>query len=127
MAAVLTAVRGRVCEGLEVAQAPQAGAFLAGEDEMVEQPAVESLCGACEAACRAQVGRAGTGISTRVIVGDQERRAAVHRGVDDDVSKREVEPANVALVTGEVKAARLIVEMSDPEALPRRILLLEAT
>lgn len=62
-----------------------------------------------------------------MVVGDQEGRAAVHRRVDDNVAKREVEPAIVALVTGEVKAARLIVEMSDPEALPRRILLLEAT
>lgn len=88
---------------------------------MVEQLAADRICGRSEAPRRPEVGFARLGISARVIVSNEDRGAAVSRGIDDDRPQREVDAARVSLVARQVEAARLAVEMHYPQSLERRI------
>jgi hypothetical protein len=54
-------------------------------------------------------------------VGKHDRGAAVRGGIEDDLADRYVGPGLVALVAGDVKAARMIVDMCDPQAFPARV------
>ena len=47
--------------------------------------------------------------------------------IDDDFAQREVRSAGVPRMARQVEAARLLVEMGDPQALLARVLLGEAT
>jgi hypothetical protein len=53
-----------------------------------------------------------------VIVGEHDARAPVQCRVCDDRSQWEVGARVVTLMLGDVKALRLVVDMSDPQALP---------
>jgi hypothetical protein len=51
-----------------------------------------------------------------VIVGEKNGRACVRGCVQDDLAKREIDAARVAKVARQMNAARLIVEVRDPQA-----------
>ena len=52
---------------------------------------------------------------------EKDRRARVQRGIDDDVAEREVDAAGVAAMMRDMEAARLRIEMRNPQAFMRRI------
>ena len=101
---------------LKEAQLAKAGAVASAEDQMIDDCAVESLGGAGEAAGRALVAVAWSRVAARVIVGEDDPGAAMKGGVGDDRAKREVGPAFVAGMPGQVNAVGVIVEMGDPKA-----------
>ena len=94
---------------------------------MIEQPAVEHFGGGRETTGGAQIGVARPGIAARVIVGEEHRAAAVTRRIEDDDSERKLHFRAVALMPRDVQAARLIVEMRDPQAFRAGILFGYAT
>ena len=60
-------------------------------------------------------------------MGEDDTRAAMLGGVDDDLAEREARAGLVAFVAGDVEATRLVVEVSDPQRLPPGIGLGEAS
>ncbi len=60
-------------------------------------------------------------------MGEQDRGAVVRGGVGDDAADRQPDAARIPFVVRHVNAARLCVEMRDPEMLDRPILLCEAS
>jgi hypothetical protein len=92
---------------------------------MIEQPAVERFGRAREPPRRADVGIARTGISARVVMGEEDGRASVHRRVDDNIAKWKLDSARVAQVVGEMEAAAPGVEMCDPKTFLRGMLFFE--
>jgi hypothetical protein len=93
---------------------------------MIEQPAVESVDGGREAACRSKVGLARPRIAARMVVREKDGRTSVPGRVDDDIAQRKVDSARIAGVSRKVKAASLLVEMRDPQSLVRGRLFGEA-
>ena len=93
---------------------------------MVDNLAAERLGGACEAAGGTQVGFAGPRVPARVVVGKEDCGSAMPRSFNDDGTQWKVDAAGVTGVHRKVQAARLIVEMGDPQALLTGALLLEA-
>jgi hypothetical protein len=61
-----------------------------------------------------------------MIVCEKHRGTSMHGHIDDDPAKGEIDPARVAAVAGKMDAARLFIEMRDPQHLPCRVLLGEA-
>lgn len=61
-----------------------------------------------------------------MVVRKDDAGAVMLRRIDDDCLQREVHPRLVAFVAADVEAARLIVDMRDPQALPRDVKLGEA-
>ena len=88
--------------------------MLPGDDEVVEYGEVDRFAGERKAAGDASVGRAGGRIAAGVVVGEDYARAAVDRGVGDDLPKREIGTAIVAVMARQMDAAGLIVDMGDP-------------
>ena len=93
----------------------------ASEDEVIEDGAIERFGGGGEAASGAAVGIAGPGVAARVIVCQHDSRAMAFSGIGDDFAKREHRAAFVAPVARDMDAACLIVDVSHPQALHRRI------
>ena len=88
---------------------------------MVDDRAVERLGGVGEAASSAAIAVAGRGIAAGMIVGEHDPGAAMKRGIGDDPAERKIGAALVARMARQVEAVRLIIEMRDPQAFPRRI------
>jgi hypothetical protein len=61
-----------------------------------------------------------------MVVRDEDPRAAVHRGVGDDVPEWKLHSGFIAGVRSYVKTPRLFVEMRDPQAFPSRVQFAEA-
>ena len=91
--------------------------MLAAEDQVVQHRAVERSGSGNEPPRRSAIGHARARVSARVIVRENETRAAVSCRVNDDFSKRKPGSILVAPVLGKVKAAGLFVDMGDPKAL----------
>ena len=68
----------------------------------------------CEPARRAKIGVARAWVAARMIVREQDCRAAVLRRVDYDVAQRQADGGNIADVTREVEAAALGVDVGYP-------------
>jgi hypothetical protein len=84
---------------------------------VIENRNVERLGGARQSTCCAAVGIAWPGIAAGVIVGEDDACAAKSCRVDDDVLDRHTDRFRFALVTFDMKAARRVVDMSDPQSL----------
>jgi len=108
---------------LQQAKLSETAAAVSAEYEMIDKRAAERFGGAGEAAGCATVAVAGRRIPARVIVREEDCGAAMQRCVGNDRAKREVGPALVALVPRQMKTARLIVEVGDPQGFERRIAL----
>ena len=94
---------------------------------MIEDRAVERLGCGYQPPRRPQVAVAGPWIAARMIVREDDSRATVPRGVEDDLADWESRAGFIALVTGKMEAARVVVDVGDPQALPPGISLGEAT
>ena len=105
---------------LEQANAPETGALIASEHEMVEQCAVERLGSGRQAARRAAIRLAWPAIPAGMIVGQNDPGAAVLGGVGDDRPEREIGAGLVAVMAGQVEASRMVIDMRDPQALTPR-------
>jgi hypothetical protein len=84
---------------------------------MIDHIAVERLGGAREAPRGSPVGLNWPRVSARVIVGEHQPSAAMGGGIDDDLPQGEVGPTLIAREACNVEAARLIVDMGDPQIL----------
>lgn len=93
---------------------------------MVEQGAVERFGGGGKATRDPAIGIAGPRIAARMIVREYDSGAAKVGCVGDDVADWENGAGLVAAMTGDVKAACLLVHMSDPKCLAARILFRKA-
>ena len=94
---------------------------------MVQHGAVERLGSVSQATRRTEVAVARARIAARMIVREDDPRAAVRGSVDDDLPNRKFAAALVTLVRGDVEAPGLVVDMSDPQMLRTRVLFREAT
>jgi hypothetical protein len=111
----------RLFGGSEQPELPEACAILTGEDQMVDDRAVQCLGGAGETARGALVALAWCGIAARVVVSQNDSGASVQSGVGNDRAKREVGTAFIAGVASDVDAVRKVVEMGDPQAFAGRV------
>ena len=82
---------------------------------MVEQCEVDRLGSEGESAGEVAVVGARGRIAARVVMRQDDARAAVHRGIPDHIAEGKGGTANVAIVAGEVDAPRLVVDMGDPQ------------
>ena len=92
------------------------GALAVREDQVVEDGAVDRLRDRGQATRRPAIRGAGPGIAARMIVGDDNSGAAVHRRIPNDLADRESSAGFIPPVTREMEAARLVVDMRDPDA-----------
>ena len=60
-------------------------------------------------------------------MGKEDAGASMLGGIDDDFPYRKVRSALVASVAGDMEAARLVVDVRDPEAFEARVVFGEAT
>src|SRR5689334_21063308 len=88
---------------------------------MVEHRAVERFGGGGETAGRATVALAGASVAAWVVVSENDSRAAMNRRIGDDRAERKFGADRVAFMSGDVKAAGIIVDMRHPQILSRRI------
>ncbi len=88
---------------------------------MVDHRAIQRLRGGREPAGRSTVGIARSGVAARVIVGEDDPGAAMHRGIANDLLQRKRRARFVALVARYMEAARLMIDMRYPDALTTRI------
>lgn len=100
---------------------PQAGAVTAGEHQMVDDGAVQSFRRHRQTLGRAAVAIAGRGIAAGMIVGEDDPRTLVLESVGQDGVDRKRGPGFVAVVTADVEAAGLLVDMGNPQAFCSRI------
>ena len=94
---------------------------------MIDQGHVHRLPNQGQAAGEGAVGWARERCAAGMIVGQDQPRATVTSRIGDDLSKRKRRRAVRSVMPGQVDAARLIVEMGDPDMFARRIALREAT
>lgn len=85
-------------QALEVPEPPQACAFGAGKDQMIEHPAVEGAGSCRKPPGRTEVRLARARIAARMVVGEQDGGASVPCRIDDDLPERESEVACAAEV-----------------------------
>ena len=85
-------------QGLEITEPSHAGALAAGEDQMIEQAATQRLGDGREALRRTEVRIARPRVAARMIVREENGRAPLVRGIDDDLTEREIDAASVAKV-----------------------------
>ena len=98
----------------------------AAKHQMIDDPAVQRLGSAGEAAGGATVALARPGIAARMIVSEQDSGGAVVCRVGDDRPEREVGPIFVADMIGEVKTIMRFIEVGDPQPLDIRVGLRQA-
>lgn len=102
--------------GLQQSELAEACAVVAAEHQMVDDRAIERFGGAGEAPSGSAVTVARSGIAAGMIVREDNARGAVVRGIGDDRAEREIGAGFVAGVARQVQAARVIVEVGDPQA-----------
>lgn len=85
---------------------------------MIDDRAVERFGGTGKAPCSPAVAVARARVAARMIVGQHDSSAAVKRRVAHDLSYRKIGTRLIARMAGEMDAARLLVEMRDPQAFP---------
>jgi hypothetical protein len=95
--------------------------MIASEHQMVEDRAVDRFCGGGETPRHATIRIAGARVTARVIMRKDDPGAAVKRSVGDDLPGGKLHARFVALVARQMDAARLIVDMRDPQAFNGRI------
>lgn len=105
----------------------QAGALGTGEDQMVEHGTVERFGRNSETPGAAAVGIARTRIAAGVVVREDDAGAAMLGRVGDDGAQRKCRAGLIAQVPRQVKAARVFIDMRDPQAFPRWIRVAEAS
>lgn len=87
-----------------------------GEDEVVDERKVDRFGGAGELAGGVAVRGAWGGVAAGVVVRQEDPGTAEPRGIGDDVAHGEFDRALIALrIAGEVDAARLVVDVSNPQ------------
>lgn len=89
--------------------------MFANDDKVVEDGKIDRFTGQGEAAGDLAVERAGRGIAARMIVGEDDSSTSVERGIGDDLAEREVGPAFVTIMAGQVNAPGLVVDMGNPD------------
>ncbi len=82
---------------------------------MVEDGDIHRLSDQRQPPGDALVGGTWAGIAARVVVGQDQPLAAVPRRVGDDLTDRQVGTVGVAVMAREVQAARIVIDMRDPE------------
>lgn len=105
----------------EQAHSPQAGAVAAGKHQMVDDGAIQRFRRHRQTLGRAAVAVAGQGIAAGVIVGEDDPRTVVLESVREDGVNRKRGPGFIAVVTADVEAASLLVDMGNPQAFAGRI------
>ena len=88
---------------------------------MIDERAAERFGRRRQAARRSEVGLARARIAARMVVREENSRAAVLDRLDDDAAQRQRDAVLVALVTREMEAPRVAVEMDDQHAFMRRV------
>ena len=88
---------------------------------MVEDRAIERVGRGGEAAGDLAIAVARPRVAARVVMGEDDPGAAVLSGVGDDFAEREIGAVRIAFVTSQVEAARLAVDMGNPQAFAKRI------
>ena len=94
---------------------------------MVEHRAIERLGGGREPAGRAAIGVARPRVAARVVVGEHDPGAAVLAASAMISRSGKSAPVSSPSVARDVQAARLLVDMRDPQAFARGIRLRQAT
>ena len=92
-----------------------------GDHQMVEQRNIDRFTGERETARDLAVAGAGRGIAAGVVMGQDEPGAAVAGGVGDHLPHGQRCAAIVAVMARQMDAARLIVEVGDPQMFLGRI------
>ena len=82
---------------------------------MIEDGKVDRFRGQSKAAGEVAVVGARGRIAARVVMRQDDARAAVRGGVADYVAEGKGGTANVAVMAGEMDAPRLVVDMGDPQ------------
>jgi hypothetical protein len=98
----------------------------AREHQMVEHRAVERFGRAREPAGRAAIGLARLRVAARMIVSKDDTGASVLGRVGDDFAEWKGGAGFVSGVARQMHAARLVVDMGDPQVLPGGIAVGEA-
>jgi hypothetical protein len=93
---------------------------------MIEDGAVERFGCSRQATRRAAVALARAWIAARVVVREHNPRAAMHGRVSNDLADWEGGAALVSGMARHVQAARIIVDMGNPERFPPRVLFRKA-
>lgn len=93
---------------------------------MVEHGAVERFGSGGETSGRAAVAVARPGVPARMVVREHDPAAAMRRRIGDDLADRKSAACLVALVTGQMYAVRVRIDMRDPEMLAAGILFRQA-
>ena len=97
-----------------------------GKHKMIDQCAADALGRACQAPRGEAVGDAGSRIAARVVVGKKDTRGSVQCCVCDDWADRERTARLIALVTEQVNAIPVVIDVRKPQALSSGIGLCEA-
>lgn len=101
--------------------------MVATEDEMIDQGTVQRLgCRRKPAGCAA-VGIAGRRIAARVVVREDNSRAAMYRRVANDLAQWETRSGTVAIMSRQMEAARLLVDVRHPDGFEARVQTRHAT
>ena len=93
----------------------EAGDFSVRINQMVQQFTVEGIGGGREPPRCAAIRMAGPFVAARMVVGHQDRGAAMGGNVDDDRAQREGCARIIAAVPAQVYAPGLVVEVRDPQ------------
>ena len=100
--------------------------MLARDNDVIEHGEVDCLTSQCQPTGDTAIKLAWRGIAARVIMSQNYPRAAVNRRIRDDLSQRKMRTAVVAVMPGKVDAARLVVDMGNPDMFLVRIRLGQA-
>ena len=84
---------------------------------MIHDGALQRFDGGRKLPRREAVCPARPAIAARVIVGEQDARAAMRRRIRHDRTKRNVRAARVAVVAGQMEAVRLAIDVRHPQTL----------
>ena len=116
------AARALVALGeLEQPQLAKARKTGSRRDEVIENLAVDGLRRAGKAPGRTHVAFARGRISAGMVVGKHDARASVDGRIADNRPEREVHARFVSIVMGEMQTLQLVIHVSDPQPLTRRI------
>ena len=97
--------------------------FVAGENEVIQHRDIHRFPDQGKPAGDGAVDRARRRVAGRVIVGEDQPGAAVIGGVEDYASDGQLGTGLLAVMAREMDAARLIVDMRDPQMLAGRVAL----
>lgn len=94
---------------------------MARDHEVVEHSKVDRFAGQREATGDLAIDRAGGRVAAWMVVGEDDAGAVVNQRVGDYLPERQTGAAIVAVMSGEVDAPRLIVDMGDPQMFAGRV------